>query len=459
MTVRLREPPAVRVLKLLGACLALALSLELVRRAIPMYLPRDWASAHEYDGIADWKGARLFFLGQSPYSPAGLAALGQATMGHPPTTPFWYLPLAEFSKPVAAQLSTFLVWVLLPIHTFVCARELKFPLPVVTAVLVASALFASKFVKYHCDATQYSEPIAVLYVLAWAFLRKGRDARGGVCLGAALTMKLFPGLLLVMLLLARRFRALFAAATTYSVVAILMTRGFGLHAWYDFFREQAGISDEWLGSIDNSSLSGLVVQLLSPPCVAQGHPSRTATLITLGCSLVLLLAAGWLSLRLFKRARETDTRSIDLPFALFALLSVFLNAWVWDHYAVLTVQPLFILAAAFWSQWQAAFRGWCERQSSAKRLASVTAVGLVACVGFLETLQALAVDSHDRQAMLNLWQRYHEPFYHRILHRMEAQNFVTWLVPIGLCFLALVVQRREAGRGVREDQRVLKIAR
>ncbi len=430
-----------RVLKALFVCLSLALSVELVRRAIPMYLPRDWASAHEYDALADWKGAQLFFRGKSPYTADGLASMGQAAMGHPPTTPFWYLPLAEFSKPVAAQLSTFLVWLLLPVHTFLCARDLKFPVPLATASLAAATLFASKFVKYHCDATQFSEPIAVLYVVAWSLLRKGQDGRAGVCLGAALTIKLFPGLLLVMLLLARRFRALASAIATYLAVAAVMTHVYGVRAWYEFFRQQGGISDEWLGSIDNSSLGGLVLQVLTPPCVAQAHPSRNASLVTFACSLVLLAAAGYFSMAYFRRARERDPRAIDLPFALFVLLSVFLNPWVWDHYAVLTVQPLFILVAAFWSTWRRAFRRWCDEECSTEVLLAVTASTVLAGLGLVATFQALAIDSHERGVALSLWQRYHLPAFHRLLHQLEAENFVIWIVPLLLCFLALWVCR------------------
>src|SRR5688500_17425753 len=91
-----------QILRIVLVGAALLLSFEFVRRAIPLYFPRDWTKAHEYDALADWKGARLFVLGQSPYTAEGLAAIGQSSMGHPPTTPFWYLPLAGFEKSVVA---------------------------------------------------------------------------------------------------------------------------------------------------------------------------------------------------------------------------------------------------------------------------------------------------------------------------------------------------------------------
>lgn len=141
------------------------LSYELARRAIPQYFPRDWANAHDFDALLDWKSARLFLQGKSPYTAEGLAFLRQDGMGHPPTTPFWYLPLADFEKPVVAQLSAFLLLVLLPLHAFLCAKALKYPFPLATALLVSSAVTATSWLAYHFDAIQFSEPIAFLYVL------------------------------------------------------------------------------------------------------------------------------------------------------------------------------------------------------------------------------------------------------------------------------------------------------
>ena len=447
---------ALRAIVILGA---LVLSFELTRRAIPRYLPRDWAGAHELDAIEDWKAARLFFQGVSPYSPQGLAAIGETAMGHPPTTPFWYLPLAEFPKATAVQLSTFLVWVLLPIHGYLCAKALKFPFPVVTALLTASLLFASSFVKYHCDATQFSEPIAVLYVASWWFLRRGEDLRGGACLGLALTMKLFPGVMLVMLLLARRFRALFAATFSYLAVAAFMTRVYGFRAWPEFFAQQRGVSEQWLGCLSNSSLSGLILQLITPACVTQGHPSKTATLITLSSSLLLLAFSSWLSWSHFKAARAGTLRAVDLPFALFALLSVFLNAWVWDHYAVLVVQPLFILVATFARSGQLAFRSWCDERLTNQQLLAFGIAVAAGLAGVLLTLATLSQDSHRLVEMLNLWQQSPLPFYHGQLHFLQVENFAVWVIPILLCFLAFPLLRRAgAAEAAQRRERSLALA-
>src|SRR5437899_11714613 len=66
-----------------------------LRHSIPRYLPKDWSQAHEHDGFVNWIAARLYLLGQSPYSAESLASIGVPGFGHPPTTAFWFLPLAR----------------------------------------------------------------------------------------------------------------------------------------------------------------------------------------------------------------------------------------------------------------------------------------------------------------------------------------------------------------------------
>jgi len=272
-------------------------------------------------------------------------------------------------------------------------------------------------------------------------------------------MKLFPGVMLVMLLVARRFRAFIFASVSYLAIAAFMTRTFGIQAWFEFFRQQGGVADEWLGSIYNSSLPGLVTQLITPACVAGGHPSKRATAITLACSLALLAFATWRSHAHFRAARLEDPHAIDLPFALFALLSVFLNAWVWDHYLVLVVQPLFILSAAFWNIWRADFRAWGDGQLTSRRLFLAVAVLLAGVVGLLVTAKAVMGDAHQLAEMQRLWLALHIPFYHHVMHLLQVANFAPWMVPMLFCFLGLQLSRPAHSAKVGLSLRTSSLAR
>jgi hypothetical protein len=449
MIDRFRPPLALRILKWAFICAALVVSAELIPRAIPMYLPRDWSSANAGDALADWEGARMMMSGESPYTSNGVAALDHAAMGHPPTTPFSYLLLAESPKAVAAEVTTILLWVILPWLTYITVTQLGFAAPVITTVLASSAIFNLTFVKHHADAVQSSGPIAFLYVLAWAQLRRNRDCLAGVCLGLALTLKLFPGLMLLMLLLARRFRAFAASVVTYLAVAAVMTQAYGLGSWPEYFKQQKGVADSWMGHLLNSSLNGLVLQLLTPACQGQGYPSTRATLISMTCSLVLVGLAAWLTNASFRRARAVDATLIDLPYALFVLLSAFLNAWTWEHYFVIAIQPILILVAVQTSAWRRSLRRWCEYREATRGLVSTSLVTFICAIGTLLAVRASMVDSHQRNDMRDLWFSHHHEFYHRTLHWLQAANFVPWVVPILLCYMVLAISGR-SGRKPRD---------
>ena len=292
---RYKAPISVRLVYLVLVCLALAIALELLRHNLQFYFPKDWANAHELDGLTDWKAARLSLLGVSPYEADGLRMLGQNQVGWPPTTAFWYLPMVDFSKALVAEVSGLSLLILLVPHYYLCAKALNWPAAFVVAVLAAALVLSTEWMVYHYEMTQCSEHIAFLYVLTWLFLRKGRDTAAGLCIGVAMTFKLFPGLMVIMMLFGRRWRGVIAAAVTYAIVAVTMTIKFGFNSWLLFLEQEKPITEGWLGVLQNSSLSGLVTQSLFPFCVANGHPTKTGSAIITITSILLITAAVWVS--------------------------------------------------------------------------------------------------------------------------------------------------------------------
>jgi Glycosyltransferase family 87 len=441
MVTRFRSSLWLQGLYVAGVCAAALLGLWLLRRAIPGYFPQNWAAANEYDALTDWKAARLFWLGVSPYSAEGLRLNELTGMGHPPTMAFWYLPLAEFSKEVVAELTSMSALCLIPLHVYLCAKELRFPAPIATAWVGGAALLCTSWFQYHFGIVQLSEHIAFLYVLAWSFLRRGQDLRAGICLGAATSFKLFPGLLVLLLLLGGRFRGFFAACSAYLAIALVMTWAYGPKSWLQFLEQQAPISKRWMGSIQNSSLPGLVTRLLSPACEGTAIPTHTGTLLVIAVSCCLLALAAWLCRSHLRQAREGDARAIDLPFALFALLSAFLNAWAWEHYFVIAVQPIMILMALFVSLWRRTFCRWCAEASGGKSLALVSLVTVGAGASLALVFWSLSLNFREKDQLRVLWFQTHAAFYHTHMHLLEAANFVPWVVPIALCVPALLLSR------------------
>jgi len=416
--------------------------LELLRRGLPGYLVVDWPNCHEGDWLADWRGAQLFRIGMSPFTQEGLNAMGHATnpFGHAPPAPFVFLLFADFPKALMAELAALSGWMILPIHIYLTTKELKFPAPVATAFVATAAVITTMWMHYNFIVIQSSELIAFLYVLAWRSLRRRMDVR------------LYPGLMIVMLLAARRFRAFLAASAVFVGVAMYMTSVYGIHGWIQFATNQGPISDNWMGNLQNSSLYGLVPRVLAP------FSSDTVSVLPKFKAIAIVISIGLVALSVLvcwgptKRAKHADPSAIDLPFVLFSLLSAFLNAWAWEHYFCLIVQPMFVLLAVYWRSFHATLREFCDNLCSVRKLLVVAAVSAFA-IGMLFFLaRVLSVNYWTRGQFGLLWRTYHLPFYYKQLHVMEAATFGPWIVMIALSFGALLFSWR-LRPAVRSDER------
>jgi hypothetical protein len=303
-------------------------------------VPELDAAAHTVpgDGVIDWLGARAFWEHVNPFSAAGLARYGITAygFGHPPTTPFWFLPLTRWHIEMMGIVVAYVTMFMLLLHAVIIAYELDCPAPPATAALLFTAVLSTSWFRDHLRMAQLSEAIALFYVLAWYCLRQKRDVAGGAMLGLATTLKLFPGLMVLFLLLSRRWAAFVAACVSWLVVATIMTWRYGIVCWPQFFALQGAIANQWVANIRNSSLHGIVLRLFWPVCVHGGPVLPASSAIAITLTLLLLAGAWWLS-------RPALAERIDLPFALFALLSFFVNPWSWEHYNVLVVLP-FMLA-------------------------------------------------------------------------------------------------------------------
>src|SRR5205823_327275 len=101
------------------------------------------------------------------------------------------------------------------------------------------------------------------------------------------------------------------------------------------------LSDRWVANLHNMSIQGIVLRGFWPGCGAAGPTLPAATAIALAISLLLVGAAWWI-------ARPALRDRIDLPYALFALLSTFINAWSWEHYNVFLILPFLLVVVALW---------------------------------------------------------------------------------------------------------------
>ncbi|MEO5769026.1 MAG: glycosyltransferase family 87 protein [Polyangia bacterium] len=380
------------------------------------------ASKPVYDLVVDWKGARAFIEGYNPYSPEGQrrAELTATGLGHPPTTLFWIVPLARFPLKIAREVLLQVSLLLLLIELILMAREFRVPAAWPSAWLTFGLVLSCDWIDYLLFLGQISQLIAFAYFLAWYCLRRGWDARAGLAVGAACTLKAFPGVLLLFLALARRWRALAAAAALYLAVAAVMTARFGFLAWPQFVQQLHGDADRWMASIQNQAIHGMVLRFFNPVCEPRGPTLPLATAISTIGALALLGGVAWLA----RNAGQTRER-IDLPFALAAVLSVFTSNWAWEHYNVLFILPVVTGLTYLWR-----LRG-RRGLGSGWTVVAATLLGLV-----LVTLPVPILEKANLQSAY-----LQHPELHFRLHFFEALNMVP---VIGLTLsLAVLLWRSE----------------
>ena len=316
--------------------------------AFPIW--RGLPATYPLDGQTDWALARAFVAGDNPYTPQGLArhhVVDGGRVAHPPTCALWFLPLAGLPLERLNQSWGVFIIALLAAQLVLACAALRLPLAGAFGFLAATVILLQGWFIQHLAIAQTSALVAFLLVLGWWSLRRGHDRTGGAAVGLACTLKLFPGALLVFLLVTRRWRALAAAGAAYLAVAAVVTARFGLSCWW-LFAAQSERVHPWLGKRYNASLEAVLLRLTHPGAadapvdgwVPAVYPYLLAALLGVTLGLV------------GRRAHEP--RGWDLSFALIAVVGAYLNPWVWGHYEVLLAWPALLAGAAI-------VRGWPSR--------------------------------------------------------------------------------------------------
>jgi len=198
------------------------------------------------------------------------------------------------------------------------------------------------------------------------------------------------------------------AVATYLVLATAVTVRFGLASWRQFFALQAPTARDWMGTVQNASLQGILVRLFGPSCRdTQATPGPLTTVIFVALGGLLLFGA-W---------RATRRRRIDYAFVLFSVVSVFLNAWVWEHYYVLYLLPIATILSEL-------------RRVKARRpqlvlaaAATTTAAALLALDTSIPKFSELLADYHAPV---------HSAWSHLLLHIYEVGNWMPAVLLMGV---------------------------
>lgn len=280
----------------------------------------------------DYSSAQALRAGRSIYARRN---------NHPPLTAFFFLP-----------------WSFLPYTSaFVLWSCFSLALYLALIVLVGEALdihlerhwqillFGVALIWYpflaHMALGQFSLVLAACVIGGWWALRRQHEYGAGFLFGIATALKLFPGLLLVVLLVRRRWRAL--------GVMVLTTLGGVLGPllvvpWREVVRYFMEISPQNAAQYAvfpvNSAISGVVSRLfVSGPWVAPLVEMPTlASFFIAGLSLFVVALLIWHVWRLPATTWGTD---IALAFACLAMLLI--SPITWQHGFTLLILPLGLL--------------------------------------------------------------------------------------------------------------------
>ncbi len=312
--------------------------------------PADLADFCGRDLSQDWLSARAVLRGESAYLPlrtlveaeGGSAALEAGVSplpynAHPPASVLLALPFARFDPAAAWVLWSVLSCAALVLSLALISRRLSGRFVTWTLLPVLVLIATSHPFNETVWHGQLNCFILLALTAAWIGLTTLRDRAAGTLIGLATSIKLFPALLFVPVLLCKRFRA--AAAGGVCIAAVLLA-SLGVLGADDHRRYASEIApsiqaDHGL-AWGNQSLPGLWRKLFNP---AQSkfiplYPSRAIELVCTalsGAAVLLLIALAALS----GPARQR------LPEAYLVAVagSVLLSPVTWNHYFILLLLP------------------------------------------------------------------------------------------------------------------------
>ena len=230
--------------------------------------------------------------------------------------------------------------------------------------IAVPALLALPFITAALVLGQVIIVVLFLLTLGWFLFEQKRDTPAGVCFALAALIKAFPAILILYVLLKRRWRVFGAAVGALVVfgalgpaVALGPQRAWGLHKQY-WQRVVVGNSSLAMIEADkhrllrfnNESLAVVVRRLLRQTDAAPKPPPLYVNVVdwppAAAQAAYLLLAGATLAGAVFVARRRSDRvpqQRLRFEFAMFLLVGLMLSPLVWVRYLTVALYPLCLL--------------------------------------------------------------------------------------------------------------------
>jgi dolichol-phosphate mannosyltransferase len=253
-------------------------------------------------------------------------------------------------------------------------RETAFELTESTRRWGVLALLAFSGTTAMLATSQLSFVLLVPITLMWLAARRGLWGWAGVCLGLALSVKPFLGVVLVYLVWRRHWRGLASCLVTVVLCFAVGLAVFGLDNHLSW-RHRLTVSEGWAWLPMNAGLAGMLVRTFSES--AWYVPLVRLSIGTVwGLWLIIGGIMGLVTVGLTSRGNTPE--GIDRDLALVLAASVLLCPLGWIYYLWLVLPPLFALIARARKSAEAH-----ERQGAARAAVGRRGLFLFAGVAFL----------------------------------------------------------------------------